>query len=686
MSEFLLEVGTEELPALDAPVLAEALARNLEQGLKEARLSFQGMEVYWTPRRLAVLIRGLPVRQGDLVEEVRGPAVAVGLDADGNPTQAALGFLRKYGASPRDLVRKKVGNKEYLFLEVRTPGKPAREVIPTFIPQAIRSLPCRKSMRWDSSGLSFLRPIRWLVCLLDGEVLPVRLGALEAGRTTRGHRFFGPREIELSTPGEYVEKLREGRVIADPREREEMIRGAAAEVEEEHGVKALWTEELLGTLVGSLEWPAPVLGKFPAEFLDLPAPVIAAVLHEEGKFVPFARDGEPAPVFLGFRDGKEDDKGYVRQGYERVVKARLRDARFFFENDLKRPLAERVPDLQGIVYEARLGTVWDKVQRIREICRHLADPLGLKEEEKNLLDRAASLCKADLTTEMVKEFPELQGVMGGIYARLSGEPEEVAVAIEEHLLPRTRSDELPGSPLGTALSLADKLDTVMGAILVGEVPTGSRDPYGIRRAANALISLILRKELVLELFSLMESVRKLYPRDPGGKDLEDVRAFLVDRLRHILRDDFGLDHDIVEAVLAVPRGDLLGCLQRGKALAEYRAQGRLDELATVFGRLWNIAGRHTSWDYDPTRFSEPEEERLHRAFLEAKERVEKAIGRRDFLLALEELHTLVDPINAYFDGVFVMHEDPGIRNNRLSFLRAVLGLFLEIGDLGKIVV
>jgi len=686
--EFLLEVGTEELPALDAPVLAAALARTLEQGLKEARLPFQGTEIYWTPRRLAVLVRGLPERQEDLVEEVRGPAVVVGLDPDGNPTQAALGFLRKYGASPEDLVRKKVGEKEYLFLRVRTPGKPTGEILTELIPPAIRSLPCRKTMRWDSSGLSFLRPIRWLVCLLDGEVLPVRLGALEAGRTTRGHRFFGPGEVELASPGQYVEALRAARVVADPAERAEMIREAAARVEAEHGVKALWTEELLGIIVGSLEWPAPVLGEFPAEFLDLPAPVIAAVLHEEGKFVPFARDGEPAPVFLGFRDGKEDDRGHVRRGYERVVKARLRDARFFFENDLKRPLAERVPDLRGVVYEARLGTVWDKVQRIREICAHLSRHLWMdaaeREKLEKLLDRAAFLCKADLTTEMVKEFPELEGVMGGIYARRSGEPEEVARAIEEHLLPRTRSDELPKTVLGTALSLADKLDTVTGAIMIGEVPTGSRDPYGIRRAANALISLILRKPLVVDLFDVIDAVAEFYPRLPGGKGPGEVKAFLVERLRHILRDDHDIPHDVVEAVLAVPRGDFLGLLERARALASLRGDAALAEVAQLFERLRNITGDHEETSFDPQRFQQEEERELWRAYLRAEGHVRRALEGRDYVAALKALLPLGEPIHRYFERVFVMVEDEGIRRNRLSFLRALLSLFLEIGDLSKL--
>lgn len=684
MPAFLLEIGTEELPALDAPVLAKALGDNLAQALEDERLGFSEVEVHWTPRRLAVLIRDLAERQADLVEEVRGPSVAVGLDAQGKPTQAALGFLRKYGASPQELKRRRVGEKEYLFLEVRTPGRPAREVLEELIPGVIRSLPCRKTMRWDSSGVAFLRPIRWLVCLLDNEVLPVRYGNLVADRITRGHRFFGPRQIVLNSPVEYVDRLREGRVVVDPRAREEMIRAAAMAVEEEHGLRALWTEELLGILVGSLEWPAPVLGAFPSEFLDLPAPVIAAVLHEEGKFVPFARNGEPAPVFLGFRDGMEDEKGHVRRGFERVVKARLRDARFFFENDLKRPLSERVLDLKGIVYEARLGTMWDKVQRIREICSYLIEPLRLQEGEAKALDRAAFLCKADLTTEMVREFPELAGIMGGIYARRAGEPEEVARAIEEHPLPRTRNDELPRTLLGTALSLADKLDTVMGAILIGEIPTGSRDPYGIRRTANALISLVLRKGFVIDLFSVIDEAVELYPQVPGGKGAGEVKGFLVDRLRNIIRDDFGIPHDIAEAVLAVPRGEFLGILERAKALASLGRDEALAELAQIFERLRNITKGHELSSFEPELFRQEEERELWREYMKAEGRVRQALARRDFAEALRALLPLGDPLHRYFEKVFVMADDETIRRNRLSFLKALLSLFLEIGDLSAL--
>lgn len=681
--KLLFELGTEELPALEAPALARALGERVDLLLSEARLPHRQPRVFWTPRRLAVLVEGLPESQEDQVQELRGPAARVGLDEEGNPTQAAIGFARRHGASPEELVRKKVGEREYLFLVVRVPGRPTREVLPGLLSQAVRGLPCSKSMRWDDSGLTFLRPIRWLVCLLDDKVVPVRLGNLTAGGTTRGHRFFGPREVVIPCPDEYLSRLREAKVLADPEERGARILAEVRRVEERYRVRASLSEGLLGRLLGAGEWPVGVVGTIPRGFLDLPPEVIEATLHEEGKFVPFFRDGGPAEVFLGFRDGAPDGGGTVRQGYERVVKARLRDSRFFFENDRKRPLADRVRDLKEVVYEARLGTMWQRVERIRAICGHLAEALGLPVD---LLDRAAFLSKADLTTEMVREFPELEGVMGGIYARLSGEPEEVAVAIGEHLRPRSRTDALPETPLGVALSLADKLDVVVGAIRVGEVPTGSRDPYGIRRRAGALVRLILERRLRLDLFELIDSAAGLYPEVAGGKPPSEVKGFLIDRLRSALLSDYGLPHDVVEAVLARPRGDLLGLWERAQALQRLREEAALSDLAVAFSRVRNITKDHHGRGFDPDAFQEEAERELWRAYLKVEGRLKRALEAHHYQEAIQHLLLLKDPIDRYFDEVLVMAEDKRLRENRLGFLGAVADLFLEVGDLSRLVI
>lgn len=531
-------------------------------------------------------------------------------------------------------------------------------------------------MRWNG-GMAFLRPIRWIVALLGEEIVPVELAGIPAGRQSLGHRFLG-RPLSLFRPEEYVSKLREARVLVDPGERAETLRQAIRRVEEEYGAKAALSEELWTLILGQTEWPKPVVGRIPPEFLELPEPVVVAALREEGKFVPFTRGGKIAEVFLGFAEG-DGDPNVIRRGYERVVGIRLHDAMEFFAQDRKRTLESLVPKLREIVYEARLGTVWDRVERIRRICRVLARELRLPEEP---LDRAALLCKADLLTVMVREFPELEGVVGGIYARLEGEREEVAKAISEHVRPRTKGDELPETPLGVALSLAEKLDGVMGPILVGEIPTGSRDPYGVRRRGSAVIRLVLEKGLRLDLFGVIEEVRDSYP---GAEPVETVKEFLWERLRSAL-EERGISYDVAEAVLARMDGDFLGVFERAQALQALVGRKELSALALAFGRVRNITRGHEVEGFAPELLQEAAERELWQAYLAAKERVEKALAQHLPSEALEALLALKDPIDRYFDEVLVMCEDQKIRENRLGFLTALSRLFLQVADLSRLVV
>jgi len=672
----LVEIGVEDLPAEEAEAIAESFRENLLAGLKEARLPHGKARLFWTLRRFALLVEDVAEKQEDTVEEIRGPAVSVGLDSQGNLTPAALGFLRRYGASPEKLVRRPVGEKEYLFLRVEREGRPASDILREIIPQAVRAIPCSKFMRWNG-GMAFLRPIRWIVALLGEEIVPVELAGIPAGRQSLGHRFLG-RPLNLFRPEEYVSKLREARVLVDPGERAEILRQAIRRVEEEYGTKAALSEELWTLILGQTEWPKPVVGRIPPEFLELPEPVVVAALREEGKFVPFTRGGKIAEVFLGFAEG-DGDPDVIRQGYERVVGIRLHDAMEFFAQDRKRTLESLVPKLREIVYEARLGTVWDRVERIRRICRVLARELRLPEEP---LDRAALLCKADLLTVMVREFPELEGVVGGIYARLEGEREEVAKAISEHVRPRTKGDELPETPLGVALSLAEKLDGVMGPILVGEIPTGSRDPYGVRRRGSAVIRLVLEKGLRLDLFGVIEEVRDSYP---GAEPVETVKEFLWERLRSAL-EERGISYDVAEAVLARMDGDFLGVFERAQALQALVGRKELSALALAFGRVRNITRGHEVEGFAPELFQEAAERELWQAYLAAKERVEKALAQHRPSEALEALLALKDPIDRYFDEVLVMCEDQKIRENRLGFLTALSRLFLQVADLSRLVV
>ncbi len=676
MPLFLLEIGLEDLPAEEAEAVAQAFREAFVRELEAARVPHGQVRLLWTLRRLALLVEDLAEKQEDVVEEVRGPAVSVGLDPQGNLTPAALGFLRRYGGAPQDLVRRPVGEKEYLFLRVRRPGRPTAEILREIVPRALSAVPCSKFMRWDG-GMAFLRPIRWVVALLDGDVVPLELAGVRAGRLSYGHRFFGS-AVELGHAGDYVGALRAAKVLVDPEERARLLREAIAGVEREHGARAALSPELWTMLLGQTEWPRPVVGRIPSEFLELPEPVVVAALREEGKFVPLTRGGRIAEVFLGFAEG-EGNPEVIRRGYERVVGIRLRDARSFFEEDRKLPLSARVPALKGVVYEARLGTLWDRVERLRQICAHLARLFGLPLEP---LDRAALLCKADLLTVMVREFPELEGVMGGIYARLDGEGAEVARAIAEHVRPRTREDSLPESPLGVALSLADKLDGVIGPIRVGEIPTGSRDPYGVRRRGSAVVRLILEKGLRFDLFALVEEVADLYP---GTEPVARVKAFLWDRLRSAL-EERAIPYDIVDAVMAQEDGDFLGVWERAQALRAWAGRPELPALALAFGRVRNILKGQEAQGFDPALFREDAEKDLWHAYQRVKPQVEGALAAHRYSEALEALASLKAPIDRYFDEVLVMCEDGRVRANRLGFLRELSELFLRVADLSRLVV
>lgn len=676
MPVLLLEIGVEDLPAEEAEAIACAFHKAFQEELRAARVSSGPVRLFWTLRRVALLVEDMSGRQEDLAEEVRGPAVSVGLDVQGNLTPAALGFLRRHGGTPQDLVRKKLGDKEYLFLVVRRAGQPVEELLEGIASRALAAVPCSKFMRWDST-MAFLRPIRWAVALVDGEVVPLKLMGVEAGRLSQGHRLFGS-SVRLEHARDYVAALRAAKVLVDPEERAQVLRQAIWEVERTYGVKAAMSPELWTMLVGQTEWPKPVVGRIPPEFLAIPEPVVVAALREEGKFVPFTREGRIADVFLGFAEG-EGDPHVIRQGYERVVGIRLRDARSFLEMDRRRPLSARLPELQGVVYEARLGTLWDRVERMRKICGHLASLLGLPLEP---LDRAALLSKADLLTVMVREFPELEGVMGGIYARLDGEREEVAQALAEHVRPRGREDPLPESALGVALSLAEKLDRVMGSIRVGEVPTGSRDPYGVRRCGGAVVRLILEKRLRLDLFALVEEVADLYP---GTEPVARVKAFLWDRLRSAL-EERAIAYDVVDAVMAKESGDFLGVWERAQALSAWADRPELSALTLVFSRVHNITKGQEAKGFDPTGFSEDAEKELWQAYQEVKPLVDGVLARHLYGEALAALLRLKAPIDRYFDEVLVMCEDKGVRANRLGFLRELSELFLQVADLSRLVV
>lgn len=682
MPDLLFEIGTEEMPALEVPTLAAQLEEAANEIFTAKRLPYSKIEVRYTPRRLALLVHDLAADQEERMEEVKGPPAAIAFDAQGKPTEAAIGFARRQGVNVDSLTQIEEKGRRYAFLCLKTPGRQTVEILPEILPALVKGLRLSKAMRWDASGLSFVRPIRWLVCLFGDKVVPLSLGSLQADRITRPHRFLSQDRLPLAEASTYEEALKKGLVIVDAKTRQQLVETALSEAAQELGGKILLDSNLLGRIVNGAEHPTPVLGRVPAAFLDLPSEVVQATLREEGKFVPFLLPNGTTPSFMGFRDGLPDEKGIVRAGYERVVLARLRDSRFFFEKDRKHPFVERVRELRDMTYDVRLGSLWEKMERVRALAGEIAKTTG--RGSLDLIDRAAFLCKADLVTEMVKAFPELQGVAGGIYARLDKEPEEVAVAIREHYLPATFDDALPQSDAGVVISLADKLDTVTGALLVGEEPTGSRDPYGIKRQANNFIRLAMEKKIDLDLFALLDRVTEIYAAVEQKMEMNDVKMFLADRVRQVLKQRYRIPNKVILAVSTGEMGNVYRLLRRAQALETWRSQEEFQGLSVAFARVRNITKAIEGAQFDPTLFAEEAERILWREYLKAEGNLARLLDTGEYSEAIEHLLPLKGPIDRYFDDVLVMAKEEDLRQNRLGFLRSLSDLFLKIGDFGVI--
>jgi len=688
--ELLVEIGVEDIP----PFAVSPLCRQLEAGaraaLQEARLAFDELSALSAPRRLALRVSGLAARQPDRSYEVRGPAKKVAYDEAGVPTKAAEGFCRGRGARVEDAYVKESDGGAYLFLTVEEAGRPAAEVLLELLPRVLEQLVPPETMRWESSGVRFIRPVRWLLGLLDDAVVPFAWAGLHAGNASRGHRFAGDETLTVERAEAYVAALRAAHVLVDPDERRARIAAQLAEAGETLGARLEADGALTHTLVHSAEWPSAIPGRFDERFLALPPEVLSTTMIQHQRFVPgFEPEGGAIlPHFVGFRDGPSARPERVRRGYERVLEARLVDSEYFFNADRQRSLAEHVPDLKSVRYQAKLGSVWDKTERIRSLAQAIGMGAGLKPRPLEALDRAAYLCKADLVTLMVGEFPELQGVMGGVYAELDGEPAPVADAIRSHYQPKGPDDPLPESVLGVCLSLADKLDTVVGSLLIGQRPSGSGDPFGLRRAANAVVRAALKRELGIDFFALLRERADLYAFLEDAAPWSELEDFFCERLKAVLIKEYGVAYDVADAVLAPRDGHFLNVLHKARSLERLRGSDDFGALAAAFGRASNILSKRadeTPTSYEPKRFQEQAERDLWRALLKIETQIDKRLPRADFDGILRQLLTLKDPIDAYFDEVMVMADDDALRRNRLGLLNAVACQFMLVGDLSKVV-
>ena len=701
-AELLLEIGVEELPyQFIAPALV-TLKDSAEQLLKDQRLTYQSACTLGTPRRLTLVVEGIATKQTSMVKEVMGPSKAVAFDPTGQPTRAATGFAAGQGVSVQELQIRQTPKGEYLFAEKQEQGRPANEVLKELLPQLVAKLSFPKAMKWNNTGFRFARPVRWLVVLYGGITLPIEAAGIIARNRTEGHRVLGSAKgIVVRDSESYLKGLERQGVIPDPKRRRRMIEEQIATLCKKTGFMLNVDGDLLDQAVYTTECPNAIIGSFKPAYLEVPQEILITSMKEHQGFFSLMHKetGKLAPHFIAVANNRAKDMGLIREGNERVLAARLADAKFFFDEDRKVKLGKRVTKLAGVTFHQKLGTMEKKQQRVRRLAGFIAASVRPQDDElKQDCERAADLCKADLLTGVVGEFPELQGIMGGEYAKYDGESETVSQAIREQYLPRSIEGELPRTIAGQVLSLADRLDSVAAFFHVGLVPTGSEDPFALRRNATAIVRIILEGNLRIDVGSYIDIARELVIADgfKGGQDFRQegrrrMTEFIFERVRHYCRVVHALRDDVIEAVLKQAHNktlDLVDLLLKMKALESVTTKPEFDPLIVGFKRAHRLVDKE-QWDRKPVdraRFEHPTESALHQAISEEQEKMKSAMTGGEYGRALDSLVRLKPAIDAFFTAVMVNAEDPAIRSNRLSLLQEVDDFFNSFADFSQIVV
>ncbi|MGZ8215780.1 glycine--tRNA ligase subunit beta [Methylomagnum sp.] len=684
--DLLFELGTEELPPKSLLNLSRALEANVTAGLAKAGLTHGEVLPYAAPRRLALLIKGLAVAQPDQTVERRGPAMNAAYQPDGSPSKALAGFLKSCSATVEQLTTLKTDKGEWVVIKQHVQGVRTADLVPDILRQALAALPIAKRMRWGNGTAEFVRPVHWAVLLFGDEVINAEILGVTTGRVTRGHRFHSAGAITLDSPADYAGKLLDdGHVIADFESRKQKVRALAEDIAVTVNGKAHIEPDLLDEVAALVEWPVPVLGGFDARYLSLPPEVLITTMQANQKYFPVKDShGGLLPYFITFSNLDSTNIATVRTGNERVVRPRLSDAEFFWNQDRKRTLESRVVDLAQITFQKTLGSMLDKTKRVQNLAGAIAEKLG---DERAWVERAALLAKADLLTSMVGEFPELQGTMGRYYALAEGEPEDIAAAIEEQYLPKVSGGPLPESRTGLILALAEKIDTLTGIFSAGLIPTGDKDPYALRRAALGAIRIFIEAKLDLDVPDLLDFALDQFNHDfETDKARENVHGFMIERMRGYFLDR-GYRHDEFEAVLAVWPSSLLDFESRLKAVREFRALPEAESLAAANKRIRNIlrkAEEEVAANVDDHALAEPAEKALLQAARLAKQDILPRLEERDYTGALSRLSKLREAVDAFFDGVMVMVDNDEMRRNRLGLLEIVEGLFLNIADISKL--
>lgn len=688
--DFLLEIGVEELPARFLMPALEQLRELAQTALKENRLAHGEIITCGTPRRITLYVREVADKQESLAQEVKGPAVKVAFNAAGEPTRAAIGFARSNGVQVDDLVRRSVGPVEYVFAVKKEEGRTAGEVLPALAPALVTGLHFAKPMRWGSLEMRFARPIRWLLCLYGDDMVGFELAGLQSGRHTYGHRFLSTGRLEVPGAGAYFDVMRKANVVVDVNERREEIRRQVIAVAGQEGGRADIDSELLEEVTNLVEFPTALCGSFDEGYLEMPEEVLITPMREHQRYFPVrGNDDRLLARFIAVSNGGSHNINIVRAGNEKVLRARLSDAAFFWQEDLKSPLEEKIEGLKKVVFQESLGTIYEKVQRITALVDFLAGRLGASPAEREDALRAARLSKADLLTNMVYEFPELQGIMGREYALRSGESAGVTKAVYEHYLPRFAGDELPNTLPGQILSIADKMDTLAGCFGVGIQPTGSQDPYALRRQALGICHIIIEGGLALFLTELIDKAYSGYAgrvkmKLPLDKVTSEMEEFFRQRLRGMFNES-GLPYDTVDAVLSSGVDDISGAWLRGGALQQFRAEPAFGALLTAFTRAYNLGKKAAQDRVDPAFFETDAEKDLYSAFQAASVAVETGLANRGYARALAYVAELRQPVDRFFADVMVMVENERVRDNRLALLKQIADLAGRIADLSKIV-
>lgn len=689
-NKYLLEIGTEELPARLIDSALEQLKTNTEEMLEDKRISYETIEVYATPRRLVLLIEGLADQQDTLQEVVKGPAKRIAYDEKQEPSRALQGFMKGQGVELEQIEIKEHNGEEYIYANVVKEGSKTQEILMGNMVGIIKSIVFPKSMKWGGKTLRFARPIRWLISIFNNELVDLDLEGIKSSNITRGHRFLGKDSIEISSVDEYFELLKENYVLVDQNERKEIIKYGSERLAREKGGNILAEEELLNEVTYLVEYPTPLIGRIKEEYLELPIDVVVTPMKEQLRYFPVVDDkNRLLPYFITVRNGNEEHIDTVVKGNEKVLAARLEDAKFFYEDDIKNPLEDYVEELNNIIFQEKLGTLYEKTIRIQKLSEKIGSFLEVGEETQKNIERAAYLSKADLVTKMVTEFTELQGNMGMEYAKKSGENEIVSTAIYEQYLPKSATDILPTTTAGAVLSIADKLDSIVGYFAVGIQPTASQDPYGIRRQALGVINIILDKKLNLSLESIIDFSLYIYVEKNGLVfDYKKIKLAIMDffqgRIKNMLIDN-GIRYDIVDAVISTGIDDVYDLKVKADKLNEYLNNEGLTEVLFTFNRVANLGEKSSSNNVDTDLLVEKEEKVLYEAFNNIEAEVLNWLNKKEYDKALEQFIVLKEPVDDFFDNVMVMVEDEDIKENRLNLLGKISETMLMICDLSKLV-